>query len=111
MPLSPISHGNVIWTLQPACSSRSLVFSPLKLLPNGHFIAGITAQPDGINSSLEEFDLAGNVIWSFTGDQLNTALATATCTGCQGHNIVGMHHDFALLPNGHIIVIVAQANQ
>ena len=48
------------------------------------------------------------MIWSLTGDQLNTALYTATCTGCQGHDIVGMHHDFALLPNGHIIVIVAQ---
>jgi arylsulfate sulfotransferase len=99
--------GNVIWTFNPPVPAGA-GFSPLKMLPNGHFIAGISAQPDGMTSSIEEFDLAGNVIWSLTGDQLSTALSTATCTGCQGHDIVGMHHDFALLPNGHIIVIVAQ---
>ncbi|HUE42785.1 MAG TPA: aryl-sulfate sulfotransferase [Candidatus Sulfotelmatobacter sp.] len=99
--------GNVIWTFNPPVPAGA-GFSPLKMLTNGHFIAGISAQPDGMDSSIEEFDLAGNVIWSLTGDQLNTALSTATCTGCSGHNIVGMHHDFAVLPNGHIVVIVAE---
>jgi arylsulfate sulfotransferase len=99
--------GNVIWTFNPPVPAGA-GFSPLKMLSNGHFIAGISAQPDGMDSSVEEFDLAGNVIWSLTGDQLNTALSTASCTGCQGHNIVGMHHDLAVLPNGHIIVIVAE---
>jgi len=99
--------GNVIWTFNPPVPPGG-GFSPLKMLPNGHFIAGISSQPDGMDSSMEEFDLAGNVIWSLTGDQLATALSTATCAGCSGHDIVGMHHDLAVLPNGHIIVIVAQ---
>jgi arylsulfate sulfotransferase len=38
--------------------------------------------------------------------QLNKALAAATCTGCN-ITVVGTHHDFAVLPNGHIIVIAA----
>src|SRR5579863_3262881 len=100
-------QGNVIWTLQPTLSANQF-FSPLKLLPNGHFLASISGLPDGVNSSLVEYDLAGNVISTFTGAQLSTALAAASCAGCQGHNITGMHHDFALLPNGHIIVIVSE---
>ncbi len=100
-------QGNVIWTLQPTLPAGQF-FSPLKLLPNGHFLAVISSQPVGTNSSLVEYDLAGNVISTLTGAQLNAALATATCAGCQGHTIGGMHHDFALLPNGHIIVIVSE---
>lgn len=99
-------QGNVIWTFNPVVPPGG-GFSPLKMLPNGHFIVGISSQPDGLLSSIEEFDLAGNVIWSLTGDQLNTKLAAATCTGCN-IDVVGMHHDLAVLPNGHIIVIVAK---
>ena len=100
-------QGNVIWTLQPTLAAGQF-FSPLKLLPNGHFLAVITDQAEGINASIVEYDLAGTVISTFTSAQLSTALATATCAGCQGHNIGGMHHDFALLPNGHMIVIVSE---
>ena len=102
-------QGNVIWTLQPTLPANQF-FSPMKLMPNGHFLVGISGQPDGINSSLVEYDLAGTVISTFTGAQLQTALtnAPASCTGCSGHTIVGMHHDFAVLPNGHIIVIVSE---
>jgi arylsulfate sulfotransferase len=100
-------QGNVIWTLQPTLGANQF-FSPMKLLPNGHFLVEISGQPDGVNSSLVEYDLAGNVISTFTGAQLQTALNAATCAGCQGHTITGMHHDFALLPNGHMIVIVSE---
>ena len=100
-------QGNVIWTLQPTLPANQF-FSPMKLLPNGHFLVGISGQPDGVNSSLVEYDLAGTVISTFTGAQLQTALNAASCAGCQGHNITGMHHDFALLPNGHTIVIVSE---
>ena len=101
-------EGNVIWTLQPTLPTGQF-FSPLKLLSNGHFLAVIASQSEGINSSLVEYDLAGTVISTFTSAQLSAALATATCAGCQGHNIGGMHHDYALLPNGHMIVIVSEA--
>jgi arylsulfate sulfotransferase len=99
--------GNVIWTFNPPMPLGAGI-SPIKMLPNGHFMVEISSQPDGMDSTLEEVDLAGNVVWSLTGDQLSTALSTATCAGCQGNDIVGMHHDFAVLPNGHIIVLVAQ---
>lgn len=101
-------QGNVIWTLQPTLPAAHF-FSPLKLLPNGHFLAGIATVSEGPGSSIVEYDLAGTVISTFTDAQLSASLATATCAGCQGHNIGGMHHDFALLPNGHMIVIVSEA--
>ena len=41
-----------------------------------------------------------------TAAQLNQALAAATCTGCN-ITVVGTHHDFALFPNGHLVVIAA----
>ena len=100
-------QGNVIWTLQPSLPTGQF-FSPLKLLPNGHFLAIIATVSESAGSSIVEYDLAGNVISTFTDAQLSAALATATCAGCQGHTIGGMHHDFALLPNGHMIVMASE---
>jgi arylsulfate sulfotransferase len=56
---------------------------------------------------MQEVDLTGQVVWQLTGAQLNQALAAATCAGCN-ITVVGMHHDFAVLPNGHLIVIASQ---
>ena len=101
-------QGNVIWTLQPTVPAGHF-FSPLKLMPNGHFLAVIADQgEDGNNTAMVEYDLAGTVISTFTSAQLSTALSTATCAGCQGHTIGGMHHDFTVLPNGHMIVLVSE---
>jgi arylsulfate sulfotransferase len=61
---------------------------------------------DGLNSVIQEVDLSGTLIWQMTAADLNTALAAATCTGCN-ITVVGTHHDFALLPNNHLIVIAA----
>ena len=41
-----------------------------------------------------------------TAAQLNTALAAATCAECNV-TVIGTHHDFAVLPNGHVVVIAA----
>jgi hypothetical protein len=41
-----------------------------------------------------------------TAADLNAALAKATCTGCN-ITVLGTHHDFVQLPNGHLIVIAA----
>ena len=100
-------QGNVIWTLQPTLPAGQF-FSPIKLLPNGHFLVVVTDQGEDINGSMVEYDLAGTVISTFTSTQLSAALAAASCAGCAGHTIGGMHHDFALLPNGHMIVIVSE---
>ncbi len=94
--------GNVLWTYNPGLSLQA---NPIKLLPNGHFLVNFSASaPNGANSILQEVDLTGKLIWQMTAAQLNTALAAATCGGC---NIVvtGTHHDFVMLPNGHLIVI------
>jgi arylsulfate sulfotransferase len=98
--------GNVLWTYNPTPGSAQAI-NPIKLLPNGHFLLSFSEQPDGVNSGLQEVDLTGHVIWQLTGAQLNQALAAATCAGCN-ITIVGMHHDFALLPNGHLIVIASE---
>ncbi len=93
--------------LQPG--SRGVIANPVKLMPNGHFLINFSGAPvDGSNSVLQEVDLTGKVIWQMTAADLNNALAAATCGG-DGCNItvVGTHHDFVILPNGHLIVIAA----
>lgn len=99
--------GNVIWTFTPTLAAN-LLPNPIKLLGNGHFLAqfGSSAQ-DGLGSFIEEFDLAGNVIWQMTAAQLNTALASATCAGCNNITVIGTHHDFVALPNGHVLVLAS----
>jgi hypothetical protein len=99
--------GNVIWTYNPTGLPAGDISNPIKLLPNGHFLVNFSgANPDGANSVLQEVDLTGQVIWQMTAAQLNTALAAATCTGCN-ITVGGTHHDFVLLPNGHLIVIAS----
>jgi arylsulfate sulfotransferase len=99
--------GNILWTYNPGLPAVD-VPNPIKLLPNGHFLINFGgAAPDGEDSVLQEVDLSGQVVWQLTAAQLNKALAAATCTGCN-ITVVGTHHDFAVLPNGHLIVIASQ---
>jgi arylsulfate sulfotransferase len=97
--------GNVLWADNTADRSD---LNPVKLLSNGHFLENFGgAMPTGSNSLLREIDLGGNVIWQMSAADLNQALASASCTGCN-ITVVGTHHDFAALPNGHIIVIASE---
>jgi arylsulfate sulfotransferase len=97
--------GNVLWAYNPGIAGAGA--NPVQLIPNGHFLMNISVgQPDGLNSVLREVDLSGQTIWEMTAAQLNQALAAATCTGCN-ITVIGTHHDFAFLPNGHLIVIAA----
>jgi arylsulfate sulfotransferase len=100
--------GNLLWAYNP--STSPVVVNPVKLLPNGHFMINYTSDtasvPNGTGSVMQEVDLAGNLIWQMTAAQLNQKLAAATCTGCN-IAVVGTHHDFTLLPSGHLIVIAA----
>jgi arylsulfate sulfotransferase len=101
-------NGNVLWAYDPGSSIvAGTVPNPIKLLPNGHFLiiySGV--DPDGENSVTQEVDLVGNVVWQMTSAQLNAALAAATCAGCN-ITVIGVHHDFAVLPNGHIVFLAA----
>ncbi|HTQ62332.1 MAG TPA: aryl-sulfate sulfotransferase [Candidatus Solibacter sp.] len=108
--LSPLAAtdlaGNVIWTYSPVLSA-GVFADPIKLQPNGNFVINFNGGPtDGANSMMQEVDLGGNVIWQMTGAQLNTALAAATCAECNV-TVIGTHHDFVILPNGHLIVIAS----
>jgi hypothetical protein len=99
--------GNLLWTYDPGLTGFNS--DPMKLMPNGHILINFTAQsnsPDGEGGLMQEVDLGGNLIWQMTAAQLNTALAAATCAGCN-ITIVGTHHDFVMLPNGHLIVIAS----
>lgn len=99
--------GNVIWNYDTGLP-QGIIANPIKLLPNGHFLINLSlGAPDGVNSSLLEIDLAGQIVWQLSAAQLNKALAAATCAGCN-ITIVGTHHDFVALPNGHVIVIASQ---
>ncbi len=97
--------GNVLWTYDSV--PPGTVPNPAKLLPNGHFLINFSeGTVDGLNSVIQEVDLSGALIWQMTAADLNTALAAATCAGCD-ITVVGTHHDFAILPNGHLVVIAA----
>jgi arylsulfate sulfotransferase len=96
--------GNVLWSYNPLLSG---VFpEPIKLLPNGHFLINYAGVADGVDSVIQEIDLTGKLYWQMTATDLNTALAAATCAGCN-ITVVGTHHDFAVLPNGHLVLLAA----
>jgi hypothetical protein len=100
-------NGNVIWYYDPGSAAAGLFPDPVKLLPNGDMLVNYSGSGEsGKNSLLQEVDLAGDVVWQMSAADLNTALATA------GYNltIIGTHHDVAILPNGHLILI-ASTNQ
>ena len=97
--------GDVLWTY--TSGPNGSVPNPIKLLPNGHFLINFSnAAADGSNSVLQEVDLTGKLVWQMTAADLNKALAAAKCAGCS-ITVVGTHHDFVMLPNGHLIVIAA----
>jgi arylsulfate sulfotransferase len=99
-------QGHILWAYNPNPAVAGQA-NPIKLLPNGHFMVNFSGNsPDGVDSVLQEVDLAGTLIWQMTAADLNNALAAATCTGCN-ITVVGTHHDLLLLPNGHLILIAA----
>jgi hypothetical protein len=94
--------GNVIWYFD--LGNPDLIPQPVKLLPDGNMLINYDNNgPDGLNSVLKEVDLGGDVVWEMNADDLNAALATA------GYDITinGTHHDVAILPDGHLILIAS----
>jgi len=96
--------GNVLWEYDPGIPG--LIPNPIKLMPNGNFMINYF-NGAATDSILQEVDLSGQVVWQMTQAQLNQALAAATCAGCN-ITIQGTHHDFTMLPNGHLIVLATQ---
>ena len=97
--------GQILWGYNPQLTG--LQANPIKLRSNGHFLINWSSTAtDGANSILQEIDLAGTLIWQMTVADLNAGLAKATCADCN-ITVLGTHHDFLELPNGHLIVIAA----
>ncbi|HXH48627.1 MAG TPA: aryl-sulfate sulfotransferase [Terriglobia bacterium] len=94
-------QGNVIWyhDLDPSGTTKRSAF-PFKLMSNGHVLVNVY-NGIGLPNLLREIDLAGNTLREMGIPDLNTRLAAA------GFNLVVnfIHHDFALLPNGHVILL------
>lgn len=103
--------GNLIWAYAIPDRQSSTIVQPIKLLPNGHFLLTLSynssnpitegAPTTGALDVLREIDLAGNPVREISADTLNTRLAAA------GYNLTvyDLHHDVAVLPNGHWVVI------
>jgi arylsulfate sulfotransferase len=88
--------GNPIWYYDVGAGNYPYTF---KSLPNGHMIVSITLP--GFDSTLQEIDLAGNIIQQMDISVLAQKMAAA------GFDFApeAYHHDLFPLPNGHVIVL------
>jgi arylsulfate sulfotransferase len=101
--------GNVLWSYQPGGTGSDIV-QPIKPLSNGHFLVTLspsstepaTALPAGTVDVVREIDLTGTTIREISLATLNTRLAAAGIN----YTALDIHHDVAVLPNGHWILIV-----
>jgi arylsulfate sulfotransferase len=80
-------QGNIIWYYPHATL-------PIKLLPNGRFIANLA-------TDLAEFDLSGVIIRDVSLTQVNESLRSIG----RSFAIINFSHDVLVLPNGHWITI------
>jgi hypothetical protein len=103
-----------LWRLPPQERRTSTMINPIKLLPNGDFVMviGLASHtlldsPDGAPpphtpSLLREINLAGQSVRQLPIAELNKKLRAA---GYAGPTLEILHHDVAVLPNGHWIVM------
>jgi hypothetical protein len=96
--------GNLIWYYDYDTSIGYPI--PAKLLPNGHMLINFcaaTPQMTTFGGTVQEIDLAGNLIFQFDTTDLSNWLQAAgfpTVTP-----VASIHHDILPLPNGHLIVV------
>ena len=108
-------QGNVIWTYSYA-SSPVNVITPIKLLPNGHFLLVLTVSsgptnsiiPSGTANDVREIDLVGNTIHDLPMATLNRSLAD---NGFMGLNLFAFSRDVLALPNGHYVFLAQMAKE
>lgn len=94
--------GNPIWFYAPP----GRVPSFFKLLSNGHMLMGISAT-DTLPSLIREIDLAGNTIREIDSNTLSQELQAMGWP----LTLTTFHHDFAPLPNGHLVVLAQTTKQ
>jgi arylsulfate sulfotransferase len=106
-------QGNVLWYYTPPDGSKADIIDPIKQLPNGDFLviwapsstSPLTPNvppPDGTANVLREIDLTGKTVREIDIDTLNSKLVTAG----NHYTALTFHHDVAILPNGHLVVLV-----
>ncbi|MHB8476332.1 MAG: aryl-sulfate sulfotransferase [Steroidobacteraceae bacterium] len=106
-------QGNVIWTYSYAGSPANVI-TPIKLLPDGHFLVVLTVTsgptnsiiPPGTANEVREIDLAGNTIRDLQMAALNQSLAAG---GFAGLNLFAFSRDVLALPNGHYVFLAQMA--
>jgi arylsulfate sulfotransferase len=87
-------EGNIIWYYQ--LNPGELPF-PIKELPNGNMLLNL----NGATNETREVDLAGNIVFDLTRDQLNQALIQAGAD----FGVENFHHDVQKLANGHYLIL------
>ncbi len=92
------SAGNILWYY--VANTTQQPFYLTKLMPSGHMLVLVDYFAP-IDSTLQEIDLAGNVVRELTQTQLAQNLTNA------GYNIklVSIDHDVLILPNGNWVFI------
>ena len=103
--------GNVIWVYLFPDRQQASQLLPIKLLSNGHFMCMVAPSsldvvtnpvvPPHTLNEMREIDLAGNIVRTLTMTDLNAELADAHFN----INLLLFSHDFAVLPNGHFLVL------
>jgi len=86
--------GNVIWYYDIGAGNFA---APVKIIPNGDIIMGIGAT----SPVLREIDLAGNTVREVSNTAMSQQLQALGYTV----TLNGFHHDLAILPNGHFIIL------
>ena len=98
--------GNLIWYYNDPAIQPPYIPGPVKLLNDGSIVIDYSnITQTGLDSILRDVDLAGNTNWQITAQDLAQSLAAKGCF--TGATVVGSHHDFAELPNGHLIILVS----
>jgi arylsulfate sulfotransferase len=87
--------GNVIWYYP--LGPQEVPF-PLKPLPSGNILMVVSGLKD---EDIREIDLAGNIKYQLTREQITAGLKASGSTLTAGN----LHHDILKLPNGHYIIL------
>jgi arylsulfate sulfotransferase len=110
----PMLWNASLWKIPSPDRRFATIINPIKLLPNGDLVMviglashALVDSPDGspppdTPSMVREINLAGQTIRQLSISQLNKKLRA---TGYTGPKLEILHHDVAVLPNGHWIVI------
>ena len=89
--------GNIVWYY--AMNPGEFAY-PIKLLPNGHMLVVAVS---GTGDQVREIDLAGNLLYELSLQDIDEGLAAINASFQSLQNI---HHDIEKLPNGHLIILV-----